>query len=84
MGCFYSSQRDSLENDVLRRRLDAALEKSIDVNRRFECKICLDSIVSVVFLPCGHCMTCKSCALSFSTCPMCRMNIDEKTYITFP
>ncbi|KAK0168560.1 hypothetical protein PV327_002346 [Microctonus hyperodae] len=48
-------------------------------NRRLKearlCKICMDREVGVVFLPCGHLVTCVHCAPSLSDCPMCRQEI---------
>lgn len=38
----------------------------------FRCKVCLDKAVSVVFLPCGHLVCCKDCALQIRKCPICR------------
>ncbi|XP_076466319.1 E3 ubiquitin-protein ligase XIAP-like [Babylonia areolata] len=39
------------------------------------CKICCDREVSIVYLPCGHLVTCGTCAPTVSTCPVCRVTI---------
>lgn len=39
------------------------------------CKICLDDDLSIVFLPCGHFVSCATCAPSLKTCPLCRSQI---------
>lgn len=39
------------------------------------CKICLDSEVGIVFLPCGHLATCVNCAPNLQDCPVCRCTI---------
>ncbi|XP_059225226.1 death-associated inhibitor of apoptosis 2 isoform X2 [Stomoxys calcitrans] len=39
------------------------------------CKICLDEEVAVVYLPCGHLVTCVQCAPGVVQCPMCRTTI---------
>ena len=39
------------------------------------CKVCLDDIVSIVFLPCGHLVTCADCAPALRKCPICRADI---------
>ncbi|XP_014774540.1 putative inhibitor of apoptosis isoform X1 [Octopus bimaculoides] len=39
------------------------------------CKICLDEELSVVFLPCGHLVSCASCAPALSNCPVCRQKV---------
>ncbi|XP_051659103.1 baculoviral IAP repeat-containing protein 7 isoform X1 [Manacus candei] len=36
------------------------------------CKVCLDRDVSVVFVPCGHLVACRDCALNLRLCPICR------------
>lgn len=55
-------------------------------NRRLRearlCKICMDSEVCVVFLPCGHLVTCVNCAHSLADCPVCRQPI-KATVRTF-
>lgn len=35
------------------------------------CKICMDRNIAVVFIPCGHLVTCKQCAEAVDKCPMC-------------
>ncbi|GAB1598666.1 putative inhibitor of apoptosis [Argonauta hians] len=39
------------------------------------CKICLDEELSIVFLPCGHLISCTYCAPALAECPMCREKI---------
>ncbi|XP_059160172.1 putative inhibitor of apoptosis isoform X4 [Physella acuta] len=39
------------------------------------CKICMDKEVSVVFLPCGHLVSCGECAVAMRDCPVCRVNV---------
>lgn len=39
------------------------------------CKICMDKEVGVVFLPCGHLLSCTVCAPALKYCPMCRSTI---------
>jgi hypothetical protein len=39
---------------------------------RLLCKVCLDREIGVVFLPCGHFVTCTQCAPGMSDCPICR------------
>ncbi|XP_046448570.1 baculoviral IAP repeat-containing protein 7-B-like [Daphnia pulex] len=42
------------------------------------CKICYSHDMSILFRPCGHLLTCKSCADQLSHCPICRCPIFEK------
>ncbi|KAL5289243.1 BIRC2 family protein [Megaselia abdita] len=39
------------------------------------CKVCMDEEVGVVFLPCGHLVTCVQCAPGVKQCPLCRSDI---------
>ncbi|KAG8229322.1 hypothetical protein J437_LFUL007130 [Ladona fulva] len=63
----------------------AALEEE---NRRYReshlCKVCLDNEVGVVFLPCGHLVSCVHCAPSLKDCPVCRRSIGAcvRTYLS--
>ncbi|XP_067302843.1 baculoviral IAP repeat-containing protein 7 isoform X3 [Pseudorasbora parva] len=36
------------------------------------CKVCMDKLVSMVFIPCGHLVVCTDCATSLRHCPICR------------
>lgn len=36
------------------------------------CKICFQEEMGVLFLPCGHIVACPKCALSLTTCAVCR------------
>nr|XP_023654568.1 baculoviral IAP repeat-containing protein 7-like isoform X1 [Paramormyrops kingsleyae] len=36
------------------------------------CKVCMDKLVSMVFIPCGHLVVCTDCAASLRNCPICR------------
>ncbi|KAJ1531810.1 hypothetical protein ONE63_000464 [Megalurothrips usitatus] len=73
----------SMEEDLLSLEKKVSLEEE---NRRLkearQCKICMDSEACVVFLPCGHLVTCVNCAPSLSDCPICRQPI-KATVRTF-
>lgn len=59
--------------------------KSIDAqileeeNRKLKeaklCKICMDQDLNIVFLPCGHLISCSKCAANLKECPLCRQMI---------
>ena len=46
------------------------------------CKVCMDTEVGVVFLPCGHLICCVNCAPSLKDCAVCRTPI-QGTVRTF-
>jgi hypothetical protein len=54
-----------------------ANEKLLD-SSRVTCKVCLDHEVSLVFVPCGHLVSCSSCADQLNDCPVCRKRITSK------
>ncbi|KAL3882588.1 hypothetical protein ACJMK2_028918 [Sinanodonta woodiana] len=41
------------------------------------CKICLKSMACVIFLPCGHMVSCPQCAPALYKCPLCLKDIKE-------
>ncbi|XP_076818322.1 E3 ubiquitin-protein ligase XIAP-like isoform X2 [Clavelina lepadiformis] len=49
-----------------------------------KCKICLDNIADVVFVPCGHLCSCVDCAQALRKCPICRSKIEKsiRTYLS--
>ena len=40
------------------------------------CIICQDQARTLVFLPCGHLISCAGCYLQISSCPICRSEIE--------
>ena len=48
----------------------AADDASKSLARQYECKICMSRQLETVFLPCGHCMSCRGCASSLVHCPV--------------
>ena len=39
------------------------------------CKICLTREIQLIFLPCGHLVSCMECSSAISKCPFCRAKI---------
>ena len=81
-------QQCSIGEDV--KNKDGA-EPNVDLeleNRRLKdqrtCKICMDREIGVVFLTCGHLISCVQCAPALRDCPLCRHPIvcTVKTYIS--
>ena len=93
-----SSQSSSQEEETRARkhsdesipRKDSKKEDKelIEENKRLRderlCKICADKELGVVFIPCGHLVTCTTCAASLNNCPVCRSTITSlvKTYMS--
>ena len=36
------------------------------------CKVCMDKDANIVFLPCGHLVSCVECAHALRKCAVCR------------
>jgi len=55
-----------------------------DLNLKNPCKICMIKETGVVFMPCGHLISCASCAVAMKDCPICRKNISDtmKIYLS--
>ena len=47
------------------------------------CIICCDQERSLVFIPCGHLVSCGRCAVNFTTCPTCRSDITGSAKVRF-
>ncbi|XP_019968432.2 E3 ubiquitin-protein ligase XIAP [Paralichthys olivaceus] len=60
------------------------LEKLMKLQREKQCKICMDRDISIVFIPCGHLVSCDECSKSLIKCPICCGAILQKlkTYIS--
>ncbi|XP_051825215.1 E3 ubiquitin-protein ligase XIAP [Antechinus flavipes] len=69
-GASSSSQKEISTEEQLRRLQEEKL-----------CKICMDENIAIVFIPCGHLVTCKSCAEAIDKCPMCYTVITFKQKI---
>ena len=73
-GEFYHDDYQDLEDDefiaAMSLRSDAKQEE------RGMCKICFDNKANVIFVPCGHFMSCVECGSKCDTCPICRVQIN--------
>ncbi|KAH9510064.1 hypothetical protein Btru_043410 [Bulinus truncatus] len=52
--------------------MDKVKEVNNCLREQLRCKICMDKDVEVVFLPCGHLVSCAECAGALNDCPVCR------------
>jgi len=41
------------------------------------CKICLEANIEVMFLPCGHLVSCHGCASLVSRCSLCGASVTD-------
>ncbi|XP_055882704.1 inhibitor of apoptosis protein-like [Biomphalaria glabrata] len=56
-------------------KVRALKEKNNQLRQQTVCKICMDKEVAVVFLPCGHFVSCTDCASAMKDCPVCRNHV---------
>lgn len=77
-------QQTSEMSETDQREAKSLLEENKHLKDQTLCKICLEEIVSIVFLPCGHLCSCSQCAPALRKCPICRGFIKGtvKTYLT--
>mmetsp|Transcript_20208 Transcript_20208/g.51605 ORF Transcript_20208/g.51605 Transcript_20208/m.51605 type:complete len:636 (-) Transcript_20208:238-2145(-) len=47
------------------------------------CKVCLEELINIVLIPCGHQSLCSGCAQPLSDCPICRAPIAQRVKVFF-
>ena len=77
----WASRKSSL-NDLYTAKLTLE-RKATQLEEARKCKVCLDKPVEVVFLNCGHLVTCSVCAPAMKNCPACKRCIQKRiqTYL---
>ncbi|CAN0500589.1 unnamed protein product, partial [Phaeothamnion confervicola] len=43
----------------------------------YDCIVCFDHEVDCTLVPCGHHITCHSCAMKMKECPACRAPVER-------
>ncbi|XP_072252181.1 E3 ubiquitin-protein ligase XIAP [Leuresthes tenuis] len=71
----YSEQTQEQDEDPF--------EKLQKLQREKQCKICMDRDICIVFIPCGHLVSCSQCSELLPKCPICCGAITQKikTYV---
>ena len=46
-----------------------------DATSQLTCKICWESVVGIIFLPCSHLVCCVQCSAAMTQCPVCRTRV---------
>ena len=59
-------------------------EKLSTMEEALKCRICTDARIDVVFCPCGHMVSCSSCASNLDQCPICRGTITNVQHVFLP
>ncbi|XP_015353988.1 E3 ubiquitin-protein ligase XIAP isoform X1 [Marmota marmota marmota] len=79
-----SAQKENTQDESSQTSLQKEISTEEQLRRLQEeklCKICMDRNIAVVFIPCGHLVTCKQCAEAVDKCPMCYTVITFKQKI---
>ncbi|XP_052807380.1 baculoviral IAP repeat-containing protein 7-A-like [Mya arenaria] len=71
--CFPTAPSDNTE--VEGDNLQSLIFENERLKESLNCKICLDRKADVIFLPCGHIVSCPQCAPALDLCPVCRKSI---------
>ncbi len=48
------------------------------------CVVCMDEVLEVVLMPCGHVCACEQCSKQLTQCPMCRQPVDRAIRVFLP
>ncbi|XP_045195836.2 E3 ubiquitin-protein ligase XIAP-like [Mercenaria mercenaria] len=70
-------------DDELNTEQRRLLDENRALKHRMTCKVCLDNDACIVFIPCGHMVSCRQCAGRQNKCAVCRAEIKE-TIRTYP
>ncbi|KAL8583259.1 hypothetical protein ACOMHN_043094 [Nucella lapillus] len=73
---YMEADEEKLRNDE--EQFQRENESMLDSRR---CKICLEALLGVLFLPCGHLVSCGTCAPALTSCPVCRKDIQATAHV---
>ena len=74
-----SSQQfyDFMESDYLKIQKDNEnMKKDLEkLNDKLQCKVCMEEDACIVFIPCGHLISCMDCSPGLHNCAICRIPV---------
>ncbi|XP_053391129.1 inhibitor of apoptosis protein-like [Mercenaria mercenaria] len=71
-GCSLDTAHVERKSSDIKEDQTNLLEENRQLKNQMICKICLDKNACVVFLPCGHMVSCVECAHALRKCAVCR------------
>ena len=83
-----SSQQfyDFMESDYLKMQKDNEnMKKDLEkLNELKQCKVCMERDACIVFIPCGHLISCMECSPGLHNCAICRIPVKStiRTYFS--
>jgi hypothetical protein len=61
--------------------IETLKEENKKLKEPFLCKICMENIADIAYLPCGHLSCCPLCSAALEKCPICRKKSTGKIKI---
>jgi baculoviral IAP repeat-containing protein 7/8 len=52
-------------------------------NSNTNCKVCLENVAEILYLPCRHIASCRRCKLLLMKCPVCRQKCDSFIHVFY-
>lgn len=79
-----TNDNDDSNNDLNDEEYSSLLVENKTLKDARLCKICMELEVNIVFLPCGHLVSCHVCSPKVRNCPLCRTFIrgTVKTFLS--
>ena len=77
---------DFMESDYLKIQKDNEnMKKDLEkLNELKQCKVCMERDACIVFIPCGHLISCMECSPGLHNCAICRIPVKStiRTYFS--
>ena len=77
---------DFMESDYLKIQKDNEnMKKDLEkLNDKLQCKVCMEEDACIVFIPCGHLISCMDCSPGLHNCAICRIPVKStiRTYFS--
>ncbi|XP_061192230.1 baculoviral IAP repeat-containing protein 3-like [Saccostrea echinata] len=70
-------------NDRVPDDIKELTQRNSEMRERTMCILCCEERVSIVFLPCGHLVSCAQCSPALKNCPVCRESIKGTVRVSF-
>uniref|UniRef100_A0A9J7ZFA5 E3 ubiquitin-protein ligase XIAP n=1 Tax=Cyprinus carpio carpio TaxID=630221 RepID=A0A9J7ZFA5_CYPCA len=74
----YASVEALIQDLISPQKVEDPMTKLEKLQREKLCKVCMDSDINIVFIPCGHLVACQKCSEPLNKCPVCCTAITQK------
>lgn len=81
-----TKEENCAEDSTDSKNIGELKQKLDNIQRALLCKICMATLINMVFCPCGHCVCCSECGENLDKCPLCRTSITlhQRVYMDLP